>query len=138
MYIYIYIYVYIYIYIHTLSMITKYFIWCITGYIFTSLTYNYIIYIYISSQIPWRGQWPTSPIPHARRHAPGSRRLPLSPAYPSCVCKKNMYMLVSTQGRRRLHEFLPQLYEFYFTTDEEKNLENLRCIVPNFINEQFI
>jgi hypothetical protein len=33
--------------------------------------------------------------------------------------------------------FLPQLHEFYFTTDGKKFLENYRCIVPNFINDSF-
>jgi hypothetical protein len=45
----------------------------------------------------------------------------------------NMY--VSTHGRRRLQEFLPQLDEFYFTTAEKKLLENFGCIVPNFNND---
>jgi hypothetical protein len=34
-----------------------------------------------------------------------------------------------------LKGFLPQLDEFYFTTDEKKLLENCRCIVPNFMND---
>jgi hypothetical protein len=38
----------------------------------------------------------------------------------------------TTHGRQRLQGFLPQLDEFYFTTAEKKNLENYRCIVPNF------
>jgi hypothetical protein len=31
--------------------------------------------------------------------------------------------------------FLPQLDEFYFTTDEKENFGQFRCIVPNFIND---
>jgi hypothetical protein len=37
---------------------------------------------------------------------------------------------LTTHGRRRSHGFLPQLDEFYFTTDEKKLLEKYRCIVP--------
>jgi hypothetical protein len=38
-------------------------------------------------------------------------------------------------GRWRLHGFLPQPDELYFTIDEKKILENCRCIVPNFMND---
>ncbi len=31
--------------------------------------------------------------------------------------------------------FLPQVDEFYFTTDEKKISENCRYIVPNFMND---
>jgi hypothetical protein len=41
----------------------------------------------------------------------------------------------TTHGRRRLQGFLPQPDEFYFTTAENKILENCRCIVPNFMND---
>jgi hypothetical protein len=41
----------------------------------------------------------------------------------------------STHGRRRLQGYLPQLDEFFFTTDEKKILENCSCSVPNFMND---
>jgi len=37
----------------------------------------------------------------------------------------------TTQG------FLPQLYEFHFTTPGKNIVENCRCSVPNFINDYF-
>jgi hypothetical protein len=44
----------------------------------------------------------------------------------------------ATHERQRLHGFLPQLDEIYFTTADKKILENCRCIVPNFMNDSFI
>jgi hypothetical protein len=37
-----------------------------------------------------------------------------------------------TQGRRRLHGFLPQLDEFYFTTAEKENFGKLQMHCSEF------
>ena len=49
--------------------------------------------------------------------------------------REKQYEDITTHGCRTTQRFLIGLHEFYFTTDGNKIVEILRCIVPNFINE---
>jgi hypothetical protein len=53
-----------------------------------------------------------------------------------CFSFGSSFFSFDTHGRQRPQGFLPQLDEYYFATAAKRLLENCRCIVPNFINDE--